>query len=502
MNLTERGKTYLSIALLSFAFTYLIITINGFPYFGIFLSFVFFLIFTYKLKINKTNDSKLYFAFSLIFSTLIFIRSEPELTLINIMASLFFGMLMLCADLNVKAGFLDYIYSPFIFLVRTIFTKNSDYYLEYKYSGRVSNKNNISKTILGVLLTLALITVVIPLLSSVNPIFQKGVENIWKFLNFEYFINAVGVKYIVVWIFRLIIFLILIFIIPKILTILNKKNDYQIPFIGLLNKLPLFLPKLSLAVILLIFFITQLQYYFAGDTALAEMGISHSERTREVFAQLTVVAGIIIVLIYNAGKNGLSGIVLNWILGTQGIFLTLMAFKSVFDYINAWGFTYKRLYGLTFTTWIVGILILLFINMRKGYAHTWFVKKTVIYSSALLILVNIFNFDYLIYHFRKSATGQGVDYTYLSTLSPDSLSYDEQFYKLKNMTLTFEYDQNVYDNKNPLILLNKIKYIQEKYRNLDFRTFNILEYFQYRQILSINVEELFTFYNYKLNPRL
>lgn len=399
------------------------------------------------------------------------------------------------------AGFIDYVYSPLIFVIRTFLSGKSDYYLELRKTKGISNTVKVVETILGVLITLLLLAVVLPLLSSANPYFQKMVEGVWGFLNLENLLKILGFENIFIFLLRLIFFLVFIFLIPKALTLINKNSNYSLPFTLNSESLPLSIPRLVLTVVLLIFFITQLQFYFASDATLAGIGVSHSQRTREVFGQLTLVAGVILVLIYNARKRDMFGKTMNWILGVQGIFLTIMAYKSVFEYINAWGFTYKRLYGLTFATWIAGIFILFFINYKRDGPIAWFVKKTVIFSGVILILVNVINFDYLIYHFGRASTGQGVDYTYLSMLSPDSLSYKEQFLKLEEVTKKGDYSLNDYNNENPLIILHKIEVLQRKYSQFDLRTLNLLDFLEYQKIKSIDTEGLRSYYTSKLYPR-
>jgi hypothetical protein len=192
---------------------------------------------------------------------------------------------------------------------------------------------------------------------------------------------------------------------------------------------------------------------------------------------------------------------LNWILGISGIFLSLMAYKSVFEYINAWGLTSKRLYGLTFATWVLGIFILFFKNYKIQNPNSWFLQKTIIFSGIILILVNIFNFDYIIYHFAKSKTGQGTDYNYLLKLSADSLSYKEQ-YILLDGAYANSYPYESYDNTNSLVFLNKIRNLQQKYSKFDFRDFNLLDYLQYKEIRLIDTEKLKQYYMNKLNPKV
>jgi hypothetical protein len=274
------------------------------------------------------------------------------------------------------------------------------------------------------------------------------------------------------------------------MTLINKSDNFLSPINFKREDLPLLIPKLILAIVLIVFFITQIQFYFASEEALQNLGLSHSQRTREVFAQLTLVSGIVMLLIYNARHKSSLGKTLIWILGVEGIFLILMAYKSDFEYINAWGLTYIRLYGLTFATWVTGIFILFFDNFRKKSETFLFVKKTIIFSGMMLLLLNVLNFDYLIYHVNKARTGQGIDYTYLSYLSPDSLSYGDQFMKLEEESSKGIYALDSYDNKNPLIIIYKIENLQKKYSEFDLRTMNLLDYWEYQQIKSVDTKEL------------
>ncbi len=119
-----------------------------------------------------------------------------------------------------------------------------------------------------------------------------------------------------------------------------------------------------------------------------------------------------------------------------------------------------------------------------------FIKNSIIFTASILILVNIINFDFVIYHYSKATTGEGVDYTYLSRLSADSLSYKEQFKVLETYTIKNINKRGDYDNDNPLILLRNIENLQNKYSDLDVRTVSLLEYFQYRKIRSLDTSQL------------
>src|SRR3989344_7829258 len=130
MNLTGRGKIYFAICILALLFSYLIVTLNFFPHLGFALSLLIFALFSYKYKKDKEKVTKLYLVFSLLFSILLFVRSEPLITFLNLSAALFFGFLMLLPRQEKSMGFTDYIYAPFLFVFKSLFA-GSDYYLEF-----------------------------------------------------------------------------------------------------------------------------------------------------------------------------------------------------------------------------------------------------------------------------------------------------------------------------------------------------------------------------------
>jgi len=487
MNLTGRGKIYLSVIILALLFSYLIVNLNYFPYLGMAASLLLFILFAYKYKKVRTKETKLYLVFALLFSLLIFVRSEPLTSYLNFGAAIFFGFLLLLPTQEKGLGFTDYIYAAFLFIVKSVFTR-SDYFLEFEKGKENSGSVKALDAVFGILVTIFLLVIILPLLSSANPFFQKMVSDFWNFLGLENLIKSIGFETIFIWLFRSIFFLFSIFIIPKLMTSMNKRDRYLLPLPFNKADFALVFPELITALVLIVFFVTQLQFYFATEETLKSLGLSHSQHTREVFTQLSLVAAIVMLLIYNGRHKTGFGKTLSWILGVQGIFLTLMALKSDFEYINAWGLTYKRLYGLTGVTWITGIFILFFENFRQKKEVVAFVKKTVIFSGAVLLIVNVLNFDYLIYHWQKARTGQGIDYTYLSSLSPDSLSYKEQILKLEEFGGD-GYPLEIYNNKNPLRLIRKVENLKNKYSKLDFRTLNLLDFWQYQQIKSVDTEK-------------
>src|SRR4030067_674610 len=217
MNLTSRGKIFLVICILSFIFSYFIITLNDFPHLGMSASLLLFALFSYKYKEVKNPDTKLYLVFLLLFSILIFIRSEPLISFLNLAAALIFGFLMLLPSQKQNLGFTDYIYAPFLFVIKCIFTK-SDYYLEFKRKKENSGMVKITEVVFGILITIFLLVVVLPLLSSANPIFKKVVLDFWNLLGLENLLNNIGFESVFIFFLRMAFFFLFIYMIPKVIT--------------------------------------------------------------------------------------------------------------------------------------------------------------------------------------------------------------------------------------------------------------------------------------------
>ena len=482
MHLTNDGKIYAYILLASVFFSLFALTFGFFPHLALSLSFIFFTLIAYHVKGEKTATTKTFLTITLILSAFLFIRSEMFVTLLNIFAIFYFGILMLLADDdNLFTSLVSVASSPFAFLAQSIFTK-SKYHLEYADAGsKNAKKEKYIYIVTTVLLTLLVLSIIIPLLAWANPIFEKLVITILDFFGLRDIKISESLFQRLI---RVIFFLVLIILVPKMATQVNKKTDYPnlpTPDVNML------FPKIAVTCVLIVFFITQLQLYFSTGETLKNLGYTLSQYAREVFAQLSTVAVVIVALLFNdKGKKDIDK-AFTYALLLAGLFLTLMSYKSVYDYSHAWGFTYKRLYGFTVATWILGIFILYFYTYKKALKTNFFVYSSIILTGLVLIAVNLANFDYLIYHFKKSATGSGIDYIYLTSLSSDPLSYKDQVDKLINISKSTPLISHTPDN-NPHVntLLRKIDFLQLKYKKFDFRGFNLLEYLSYRQIKDVD----------------
>lgn len=489
-----RGRTYFLVAALSFIFSLLVIVFDFFPSFGISLSLIILALFTYA-HVKKNSETRLFLTFCLIFSSFLFIRSEPVVSFFNFWAAVFFGILMLTSSGKRSRGFVGYFFLPISLFFETLFVQ-SEYYPEFN---KKIKKAEVGGVVFGVAVSLLVLAVILPLLASANPIFENVLRRVAEIFNLEGLMKKIGPETVLLWCLRLLFFGGFLFMIPKVLTVVEKEAEYVLPPVFRPRSFPLQIPKAATAVVLAIFFVTQIQLYFAKEQALLELGVNYSQRAREVFGQLSVVEVIVFLLVYNSEPGKQLAKKLNWLLGIEGIFLNLMAYKSVFEYIDAHGLTYKRLDGIVFATLVAGVFVL-YKNDLKNTAND-FARRVIVFFALALVTVNVVNFDFLIYRFNRPRISGKVDYRYLSTLSADSLSYDEQFKMLEEATFDEDFDGN-YHNENPFILLYKIESLQKKYAEFDLREFNLLDYVQYRGIRELETARLRSHYEENLLTRV
>ncbi len=448
---------------------YLIVVGSGFPFAGLSISFSLLATLVYYIKVRKSYTETLLFLIILALCACLVLRANLFLTFLNVSTILFLGAFYIKPELkDFRFSFFELIFAPISTVWKSFQTKN-EYTWESAFSAS-SKIVNLSKTLKTVAMTSAILIVIIPLLASANPIFSKLVTNVFDVKRILEFLLPKDVEIIF---FRIFLFAILAYFLPRILSYANIKEMAKEQSKEFLNSDFLWLPKIAISIVLFVFFITQIQLYFASQQTLYALGYTNSSYTREVFGQLTLVAAIVIGILYNDKKRTKKEKITTLFLLFECYFLAMVAFKSDYDYSNAWGFTQKRLWGFTGVTWLILVLLLYIYIYLKRYEQARFVKGVLAISSSLLLIVNILNFDYLIYHFRKSTTQDGVDYQYISQLSPDAQAYYE---------LATQFPS--------IYTANNIRALQNKYREFDFRSFNFSEFQQFLAIKSINPQDV------------
>ncbi len=464
----------------------LIITKSGFAYLGIAVSIAALASMIYFVKSYKSRYITALYISILLLSLFIVLRTNPILIFLNIAASVFLGSIL--AVKYKIFTFLNSILLPIQLLFETMKQKpNYEVTSGSKISSRIKQLITSFDHLLSIAITIVLLLIIIPILASANPFFDTLIENVISSLRISRVLDYLLGDNIPLHIARFIFLLILFALLPRLYSLVNNNesvSEISFPF----SKLRLLLPKITVAFVIAVFFFTQIQLYTASSELLQQMGYTNSQLTREVFGQLAVVSVIIFFLVYNDEARKKRDRILSYLLLIEGLFLSGMAFKSVFDYSSLFGFTLKRLYGFAAVLWITAVYISFAYVYFKNLEKSMFVRGVILWTATLLIGINIANFDYLIAHVRPAHVGNGPDYQYIAfNTSTDAHAYEmivDNLYKKNKHTLS-EYNY-------PLtFIIYRIKYLQEKYEGgFDIRTFNVSEYQEYLRIKDINVYEI------------
>ncbi len=474
------------LVLLSALFTFLI-TSSYFPSFGLTLTLVTLSSLIFKYKKNIVNDDKVHFILVLFFSLALSIWSHELIVFLDIFAAFYFGSLLITNHSERNSFDIGQFVSLPMRLALRFARENNLFGIDWnKLTNLTRSKTAKSQEIgISIFLTILVLVLVLPLLSSANPLFASWVRQFLSFLNLNEYLKHFFGDNFPLHVVRVIIFSFIFFFLPRILSYVSKNNHNNSLSYSL--NLPLHIPKLVLVGVLIVFFASQAQLYFATEQTLLMLKMTHSQYAREVFGQLSLVTLIIFGLIYADKAQNKNSRLLTQLLIFEGLFLSSIALKSVYDYSSTFGFTHKRLLGYSVVAWAWGLYGIYLHYFLKNGTREQILKKLIIFSGLVLVCINLLNFDYLIYHASKAKTNQGVDYQYLTSLSPDSYSYHE----LLSIALAKSRNNDSRDEASIMLskLLWRVEILQHKYgKAFDLRSFNVSQYRQYLQIKDIDVE--------------
>ena len=478
---------------LAVLFSILVLVPSYFPYLGISLWLMAFSSIVYTLKPKTDTTATVLYVLSLISALFVSIRAEGFLTFLNIAGAIYFGGLMALHTKERSAyGLLEVFISPFVLFLHSIVTKNKYIFqvTSFLKAGREISPKRGKEIIIGSVIAMLLLWIIIPLLSSVNPIFGQWVEDSFSIFDISFlFGDSLPLQ-----VGRIVAAILLAFFIPRFLSRTHQSA-------GKLDRLPesrggvnLSIPKIAVMIVLGVFFLSQAQLYVASSETLASFGYSNSDLAREVFGQLSVVTLVVFGLIYYDKRKSTLARNTTYILVAFGFLLSLVALKSVVDYISNWGLTEKRLYGLATVFWLYGLYTLFIRNYMRKIIRTAFVQKAVIWTGIVLFVINIVNFDYLIFHRSQARDPHGIDHDYLAGLSADTLAKGEHveflFEQLKLEDADAVEDMHYIDRYVVRRAATKVERLQEKYTDLDIRGFNLNEFISYRRARHIDTGEI------------
>ena len=476
-----------------FTIPFIAITPWAFPYTGIALSLSIVLSIVFFARKKRTAHERGLFLLSLLMSVLFILRASPIQTFL-----LFCGVVWAGSYLVVGANHpLDGLLLPFRAFLAIITTKNR----LITNIQKVKDAHSVILDRLLIIVEISLITtgtifLALILLSGTNPYFDALIKNTGS-MHLYAFLKKIVLQEAVlpILIVRLFAWVFLFIVLPKTVSFLNQsKQKKQVEM-----NLPLLIPLAVLVAIIFVFFATQLTFYFAPQTALYTLGYTNSRYAREVFAQLIGLSAVSILLIWYAKLTKLSRLI-SILLLTEGLFLSFIAFRSVYAYNLLYGLTQKRVFGYAGVIWILLILIYILYryirtNTRKSMMSVVFIISICVLTSTVAI-----NIDRMIYTLGKPKIHNTIDYAYLSRLSTDANHYQEL---LPIIMWSIEKEPTTRNVAIARELLFRTQTLTDNVQGGDWRSFNAANSDQYRAIKNVPLDEYIKILNdssMKLSP--
>ncbi|HZW82764.1 MAG TPA: DUF4173 domain-containing protein [Candidatus Deferrimicrobium sp.] len=332
----------------------------------------------------------------------------------------------------------------------------------------------VGKVLVGLLLTIPLLIVIVPLLASADDVFRNFVElipNIFQTININEFVARV----LIVTIVACLVFSYLwsLFVSKTALTgAVSNTNS--------LNKPGPFLDPITVTTILVlidvlyIFFIAiQFSYLFGSLQSGLPDNFTYAQYARKGFFELVVVTLInLVILLGNMNFVKESGSllgkvvkVLNTVLVVSTIIMLLSAHFRMYLYEEAYGFTYLRVLTHAF---MVYLFVLFIVTLSKIWHQALpLLKSYIVISIVAYTLVNYINIDSLIAknNIERYNKGNPIDIMYLTQLSYEAVPQLVDFmHSTSNQALAkqleneLKYKKQVLEKETPWQSFNISKY--------------------------------------------
>lgn len=449
------------------------------------------------------------FIITLGLSICLFLRANPLLTLFNFTGLLYcISLLAYPGQKTGKYNLFNLFILPIYTLINILNTKSNYKLLSYLKFGALKQpkedkkekvKIEWEKIFLGFVLTFVVLVIIIPLLASSNPIFNRYISNLGNILNFEWLGQSIN------WLFgnifnatvfwRLVWIVFMWHFLPKSITYIQK-TDF-LPHKELKERtahdIVWFIPKITVIAVLGLFLVSQIQLYMTSGLAIFDIGYTYSSYVNEVFGQMSLVAFVVFNLIFFDKFYKGRSLIISLILILQGCFLIYVGLKSDLDYISAAGLTFKRLYGLAVIAWIGCIYLTFVYKIFQSKTHNWYLRLVSGFTLSLILIVNIANFDHLIYNVNQTRETKRVAYEYFSELSSDAQIDETLLINLAKMQDEYLAGNSTGFTKNVSYeiesIITKIRYLKSKYSTFQIQSFNLSEYSQYLKVKDIELSK-------------
>ena len=194
--------------------------------------------------------------------------------------------------------------------------------------------NRFPKLLLNILITLGILSVIIPLLSYSNPYFGQYIGEL-----FDNIIRQIVDIFSWSTVLRGLVFVYFLFFIPRLFCFCQKDFSKLVEVGGQVNnkvndqtnsgEFGLGLPKVAVIVTLFGFFFAQLQTYLNPNLLQNSSG----KLTNEIFFHLSVVCLVVFILLYVNLKKDVLAKISSGVLLFQSLFLVWIAFNSDWSYV-------------------------------------------------------------------------------------------------------------------------------------------------------------------------
>ena len=360
------------------------------------------------------------------FAAMVAVRASEMLAVLNIFATLLLLLLVARVALRDELrafNLLDYARIPFLpfKFIAPLFRTLGDFFTPR--SG-ATNRALTGQIIRGVLLALPVLILLVTLLASADLVFQRYVTAAFS-LNFDS--ETVG---------RIVLVSLVTLIFTGAYSYIFRARteapaaSSPVPASSAIGKVEMSILLGSVNTLFFLFILVQLAYLFGGTSNRSSQGFTYAEYARKGFFELLAVALVTFGMLWGADKYAAKSArghsrkfkILSGILIAEVIMIMVSAFRRLYLYEQAFGFTELRLYSHVFVIFLAVIFVLLLIKILRNQLENHFALPAFIAAILFLVGMNLLNPDAFIARQnldRFQQTGK-LDASYIGSLSDDA----------------------------------------------------------------------------------
>jgi Domain of unknown function (DUF4173) len=334
----------------------------------------------------------------------------------------------------------------------------------------------------SIVVTVVVLSVILPLLSFANPQFGVYIKNLfelqWIRETFDWLFENI---FSFTMILRVLVFVFVYNLLPRLISFCKHQKDVELEE---KKDSELSIPKIVTVFTLFAFLVVQVQTTLNPSLLTKAAG----DVANETFFHLSIVCFVAFGLIYLNYKDKLVTKVWSLILLAQTLLLGMIAFNSDWSYVINWGLTHKRLYGFSVLGIVLGIIAVFgyfaYHNSRR------LVQGFAVIFCLVSVITNMINMDKLIYENPpKEATG--IEQNYVNGLGLDTANLKSRYLnaaqKYKQISKTGDLESNCSETNWLRNYNEKIQYLKNKYSDFRLLDWNYSEFVNYLEVKDVNL---------------